>query len=446
MVAGENGQHSALWEALKKLTNKFGVYRPDLLEALESELRPLKECWEVNVKSGRDVARVTITANLREHIGCLEVPRTTVEDLTAPQKEERFRNSVEVSFNVARKYWTNLDLKGRHAWLEKEAPKHLQMSISTSRRNLDKALDQIEQQILAAGYKPVPAEEMEVASSPNVSEEPAGLKAVRMASRSSSVPERIKRRSVLTAGIALVVLGGIAVWPLGVFSGHDSTKGEAEKTSTSLPLTATVAFTPDATQCDGWIFSNRQPDELPAAPAGGMTAAWAHEHGAVDAPTTRLKVTLQGKTSADVILTNLRVAEVKKEKPLSGTGVMLSAGCGGVIKDRIYRVALGATSPVMQLVVNHGDGTSSVSTTPVDYKVASDDPEVFSIQGDAFTEEKNFTGCSCTLSWKLAVDWSYKGRQGTLMIDDHGKPFQTADAGDGLVASVRDDGGKWVPM
>lgn len=51
------------------------------------------------------------------------------------------------------------------------------------------------------------------------------------------------------------------------------------------------------------------------------------------------------------------------------------------------------------------------------YKVSQSDPEVLYITAHASAHDVN---------WYVEVQWSSGGRQGTIRIDDHGKPFRTS--------------------
>jgi hypothetical protein len=146
---------------LRSLTNGAGVQRHDLLEALTGELRELQRCWSVNLSNGLAVAQQTIVINLREHISKLTPPPMRGE-FSVERQQERYRHAVAVSFNaVYGKAYTVLsgsDLSERRTWLAGISPKGLRVSVSTSQRYLNDAINQLGKQILEAGYKPVQVE------------------------------------------------------------------------------------------------------------------------------------------------------------------------------------------------------------------------------------------------------------------------------------------------
>ncbi|MFC1421536.1 hypothetical protein [Streptacidiphilus cavernicola] len=262
------------------------------------------------------------------------------------------------------------------------------------------------------------------------------------------------RRTVLASAIfATCTAGALIAWTLngsgaakthekaGLASSASAVSSKPGTANPSLPFTYALTYMPDASQCEGWVFPGKQPSDMPSPPVGGLTSEWAHSHGGIDDVTTRLKIVLQGATQADVELSNLRVVDVRKQKPVAGTDVKLSTQCGGVIEDRVFQVALGTLTPQIRLVTDKGDGTPSVGDVPVSFKTADNDPEVWIIEAsDSLAIGKPNTSCGCTATWRLAVDWSYKGESKTLIIDDHGRPFQTGGSG---TATLLELNGSW---
>lgn len=149
---------------------------------------------------------------------------------------------------------------------------------------------------------------------------------------------------------------------------------------------------------------------------------------------------IQGITSHDVVLRNMRVIEQHETKLPSGTSVSLRRGCGGDLPQRNYRVTLGIENPPFELVTNHDDGSVEIAKKPFGYKVSATDPEIFAIA--AHTPYGESSECSCLITWKLALDWTYKGKQGTLIIDDQGGPFRTgvSDRSDQYPHLIKGDG------
>jgi hypothetical protein len=150
--------HSALWLALQSLTHGAGVQRDDLLEALTGELGELRRYWGTNLVqtddaghlSAVEVARRVVRTNLDLHIRKLHPPKRV--------DSRKYTYSILVCFNMqtdlAHVPLKDRDLSARRNWLADRAPAQLRVSVSTSQRYLDQAINQIEQQILAAGYEP----------------------------------------------------------------------------------------------------------------------------------------------------------------------------------------------------------------------------------------------------------------------------------------------------
>lgn len=245
------------------------------------------------------------------------------------------------------------------------------------------------------------------------------------------------RRSYINAAFSLCVLlltsacgGGTRTAVSGdgnvVCANRSDCPGPSGGKAPAVPVAYTVAFTPSVSECDGWVFPNRIYTDIPVPDDGKVTADWAHKNGGIDHEVTRLKVTLQGKISSDVVLSNPRIVSRIETESVHGTNVNLGEGCGGVVAARGLQVLLGAPSPKFRYVISRSDGTRQVKDGPFDYKVASDDPEVFDIiADDATSDDPEGESCNCLLSWKIAIDWSHEGKTGVLVIDDHGKPFHT---------------------
>ena len=151
--AGGPRPRSELWLALQRLTNGLGVQRPDLIPALSGELRALREVWGLNlgqqapsstVEENATVRKILIL-NLRAHIGRISPPRG--------RSPHQYRHAVILSFNAFlnedRSFLADADLSVRRNWLADKAPKELRVSVSTSQRYLNNALDQIEKQLLS---------------------------------------------------------------------------------------------------------------------------------------------------------------------------------------------------------------------------------------------------------------------------------------------------------
>lgn len=141
-------QRSALRRALEDLAKGAGIQRPDLLVVLGSQLR---RRWGISDDMAPSATRSIIRAQLFSCTAKLTPPRA--------KPSGQYRHAVRVSFNIysdiEHEILKDTDLTGRREWLAKQAPADARVSVSTAQRYLKDAINQIEQQILSADYKPV---------------------------------------------------------------------------------------------------------------------------------------------------------------------------------------------------------------------------------------------------------------------------------------------------
>ncbi|MEV2199712.1 hypothetical protein AB0E11_06835 [Streptomyces fradiae] len=228
---------------------------------------------------------------------------------------------------------------------------------------------------------------------------------------------------------AAAIVSALALVAAAVFWYRPVADEDGSATGDRPPLAVAARFVPSQDRCDGWIFPGRPPAGIPV-PAGDPTADWAHAHGGVDSARTALRLVAQGTGDHDVVLLGMRAVEQRETRLLPGTTVALALGCGGGLEERHYQVRLGEPVPDATLVVPEEDGSVRHVEKPFGYKVSATDPEVFSVEARAPVRPDR-VGCDCVVTWKLALDWAYKGEQGTLIVDDRGAPFRTGDLSPG---------------
>ncbi|OHV33169.1 hypothetical protein CC117_23635 [Parafrankia colletiae] len=145
---------------------------------------------------------------------------------------------------------------------------------------------------------------------------------------------------------------------------------------------------------------------------------WAPGRSGADASPGDVRITVQGTTEAQVILTDLKVRVVRRDPPLAGR--TLQAPCGGSSAYRWLHVDLDAEPPRAVYVEDSEsvDGEPDENLQPIEfpYEVSLTDAEVFLIM--ATTEE-----CDCR--WTVELSWSSQSRTGTISIGDDGEPFRT---------------------
>jgi hypothetical protein len=236
-----------------------------------------------------------------------------------------------------------------------------------------------------------------------------------------------RRRLGLWLGGALtaVLVGAAAAWlgPGGLLSLPDGQQATPQPTGTpGIPFT--VASTAEGACADrAWVIP-QAPGAFPTPPTTPPTASWkpwAERLGGVQAGITELTFTIQGRTNAEVTLTDLAVNVLSRGVAASGTDV--GDGCGG---DSVFRwagVDLDADPPAIRLVYNPFNEPLPSNVPPHElrpikfpYTVALADAENFKVLAVA-------SRCDCT--WEIQIKWTSQGASGVYTIDDGGRPFHT---------------------
>jgi len=192
------------------------------------------------------------------------------------------------------------------------------------------------------------------------------------------------------------------------------------------PLTVALAYDRNGVDngrggaCEFWTL-NRPLSTVPAPPNGTIDETWVHRFGGVDADTTDFKLVVQGTTPTAVQLLGFRVVDVKRGSASSGTSISNSDGCGPN-PEAGFGIALAHHPPLITPIPGLG-GVAKKSPFP--FVVSSTDIQQFQIEAHGpYGPDPN--PCDCDIKWRLALDWSYRGKLGTTIIDDHGQPFQTS--------------------
>ncbi|MFH8802160.1 helix-turn-helix domain-containing protein [Streptomyces sp. NPDC017936] len=216
---------------------------------------------------------------------------------------------------------------------------------------------------------------------------------------------------------------------------------EDRASADTVPPPAPLTWTADShlwrPECDHDYVIAEPPQQVPPPPAPQDAAAWAESLGAVHGRTTHLRISVQGRGSAAVILEALHVRVVSRTTPAAHRGIAYSMyeGCGAVLIPRHFSVNLDADRPLARSVPgNDPDRPDPAVGFP--YRVSLQEPEVLLLS--ARTE-------SCTCDWYVDLDWSSQGRTGTVRIDDHGRPFRTTTI-EGLPHYWYRNPSGWIPM
>ncbi|MER6452877.1 helix-turn-helix domain-containing protein [Streptomyces sp900105245] len=185
---------------------------------------------------------------------------------------------------------------------------------------------------------------------------------------------------------------------------------------TGVPLTWTADSQVWQGGCGHDYVIGKKPDQVPPPPVQQDAGAWAATQGAVHGRQTMVQISVQGKSSAAVVLTALRVRVVSRGTPLPGTAYAMEQGCGGDLTPREFSVNLDVDRPIAHARPGNDTGRP-IPAVRFPYRVSAEDPEVLLVT--ATTEAHD-------CQWYLELDWSARGRTGTVRVDDHGRPFRTS--------------------
>ena len=196
------------------------------------------------------------------------------------------------------------------------------------------------------------------------------------------------------------------------------------------PFTWTISRSPNELNlCAAWVF--QQPiGQIPMRPFGGVNNApadesWAMHNGGVDADQAAYTLTLQGTTSDNVAIQDVRVRLLARKPAARGIFVSSGEGCGGLITVRYFEAALESASP--QLVPAAG-------TVGWPYTISGKQIEELCLEASVSSKYE--------YSYIYDIDWAQGGVTGTVEIRaPGGRPFVLTPAGDRGYFS---NNGKWI--
>jgi hypothetical protein len=195
---------------------------------------------------------------------------------------------------------------------------------------------------------------------------------------------------------------------------------------------------------ENYEFVVRRPIASVGAPPHGSSELgrynWGKSMGGIDAGSTVLRLVIRGRSDSPVILDNLEVEVADARPPLRGTLVSyLGQGAGEPV--RFFEINLDH-QPATVKYLQKGEDTAVFP-----YRVSKTDVEVFDIY--AYTLRHD-------VRWRLRLDYTSADKQGTMVFDDQGRPFETTavaernawhELGEKTPAPQRGYGwfkGKWV--
>lgn len=240
---------------------------------------------------------------------------------------------------------------------------------------------------------------------------------------------------VLAAALAAASAGVLTGWFEDVgraITGSASPAQSAAVPNGSASTTAhdplTVAVEARTAPCDsaGWVVAAPPGHLQQSAPANtDMLRSWRDWPPAktgINASPGGVLIFVQGRSDAEVVLTDFTIRVHERRPPPTGT--LLRASCGDVGAFRWLEVDLDHDPPRPVPGWNSDMAEFAKGDVPdwqlkpikFPYEVSVTDAEPFFIQ--AHTKD-----CDC--SWTAELTWASEGRTGTTVIDDHGTPFRT---------------------
>ncbi|MGW2299730.1 helix-turn-helix domain-containing protein [Streptomyces sp. NPDC001809] len=279
----------------------------------------------------------------------------------------------------------------------------------------------------APGHEPSP----EPSPQPHPAPEPE-LDAVH--ARASGLPSERRRRRWGWPGVVGGALAVVVTVALGAVLLPDKAPGRPA--APPAPLTWTVASDLWENGCGHTYLVRRTP---PAPPEAADARSWAAARGAVDGGKTLVRVSVQGKGTAAVVLQALHVRVVERGAPLPWTAYRMDDGCGGAVTPRRFEVDLDRPRPVARARDGYDASGQEGRTIPAvsfPYAVSVGEPEELLVSAGT-------AGCDCR--WYLELEWSSEGRRGTVRIgDEDGAPFRTSGAKGRPVYGYDSVGRAWI--
>ncbi|GGT91927.1 helix-turn-helix domain-containing protein [Streptomyces lateritius] len=279
------------------------------------------------------------------------------------------------------------------------------------------------------GPDPKPAPEPEPAPEPASEPELEPVHA-----RVPGLPSERRRRRWGWLGLVGGTLAVVGTVTLGAILLPGKTRERAAEPP--APLTWTVASHIYKNGCGHTYLMERTP---PPPPESADARSWAAAQGAVDGGETLVRVSVQGKGAAAVVLQALHVRVVERGAPLPWAAYRMDDGCGGAVTPRRFEVDLDRPRPVARALDGYDASGEEGRTLPAvsfPYAVSAAEPEELLVSAGA-------AGCDCR--WYLELEWSSEGRRGTVRIgDEDGAPFRTSGAKGRPVYGYDSVGLRWV--
>ena len=170
------------------------------------------------------------------------------------------------------------------------------------------------------------------------------------------------------------------------------------------PLTATLRV---GYECEIFTLPTSQLRAL--SKVSHHDAKWVYGHGGASA-NSDMSLTIQGKGKDAVVLLGLRVVALERNPVPTNVATVGCDAYGGEQTSRYFDVILGnpprvASRPGFDEPL---DRKKREPAAKFPYRVSNSDPEYFDL---------SVSGPVCFCTWRLALDWTSRGRAGTLIVD-----------------------------
>lgn len=256
----------------------------------------------------------------------------------------------------------------------------------------------------------------------------------------TSAPRSLAQRLGMTTWpkkVAATLVGALVASGASYFLGADFWKNVEKKVGTAgapvqvSTITDIDRFNSDVVHVPEFIVE-RPIGQVPPPPNGESQEgryAWAKEMDGVDATASLFRTVLSGKESSPVVLQGLDVKVVERRPAMRGTHLSYF-GLGAPQSVRYISIDLSKNPPTWDYIGN--------KAKPEDHfplRVSSSESEVFDVQAFNLRDD---------VSWYLDFQYTADGEDGTIRVDDNGKPFRTtaSDAADGYGWFE----GRWQPL
>jgi transcriptional regulator with XRE-family HTH domain len=271
--------------------------------------------------------------------------------------------------------------------------------------------------------EPSPAE-------PSPADPSAGRLADRPGELAAGPPDAPRRRlgRPVTAGLAMVLLAVAATVAVQLWGDEPSTPpgqggapGPAESSPTAEagpPVDWTVRSHLWENACGQPYLVDREPADVPEPPPAQDAEEWAGDLDAVYGRTRVVEATLRTNGPTPVTIDAVHVRLADRAEPLPWNVYNTNPGCGGALTVAKFAVDLDEQRPRPVATEGFDGETMETLAAPLlPYQITPADPLLLRMEATTAT-------CDCT--WYLEVDWSSRTDQGTLRIDDGGRPFRVS--------------------